>query len=449
MAAKAAAAKKRPRKPKRPRPRDAKGRLLIEVPLWMAIVTLLFIAVLFLWAWSKGRQVTPHVRVRGVDDFAEGLASIAGMTQADVLSGNSVQVLENGDGFFPPALADIQTAQKTIHLETYVWWKGRITERVAALLSQKARQGVEVRLIVDSFGSTKMEAHQFQEMVKAGVKATRYHPFKLSEFGYVNNRTHRKLLIVDDRVAYVFGHGIAAEWTGNGQDAHHWRDTGVRLLGPIVNSAQSAFAQHWGEAVGEALVGPRYFRRQPNAGTIRAHMVVSAPRGGISHLDVLIKMAIATAKHELIIQNPYFIPDDDTVELLHAAVKRGVDVRIMVPGPVTDSGIVKHAGHFYFEDLTQRGIKLYVFQRTMSHQKIVLVDGLWSLVGSSNLDDRSYNINDEVSVGIIDAGIAAQLKGAFEDDLKSSLLVKLDSWNARGFFHKAEDWLSYRVNGQL
>ena len=306
-----------------------------------------------------------------------------------------------------------------------------------------------MRLIVDSFGSTKMEDHQFEEMLQAGVKATRYHPFKLSEFGYVNNRTHRKILVVDDHVAYVFGHGIAAEWTGNGQDAHHWRDTGVRLLGPIVNSAQSAFAQHWGEAVGEALVGPRYFRPQPAAGAIRAHMVVSSPRGGISHLDVLIKMAIATAKHELIIQNPYFIPDDDTVELLYDAVKRGVDVRVMVPGPVTDSGVVKHAGHFYFEDLTRRGIKLYVFQRTMIHQKIVLVDGLWSLVGSSNLDDRSYNINDEVSVGIIDAGIAAQLKRAFDDDLKDSVPVRLDEWNARSFWHKAEDWLSYRVNGQL
>src|SRR5947209_9036211 len=175
-----AAAKNKPKRAKRPRPRDDKGRLLIEVPLWMAIVTLFFIAVLFLWAWSKGRQVTAHVRVRGVDDFAEGLTSIAGMTQADVLSGNGVQVLQNGDGFFPPFLADIQAAQKTIHLETYVSWKGRITERMAALLSQKARQGVEVRLIVDSFGSTKMEHHQFQEMLEAGVKATRYHPFKPS-----------------------------------------------------------------------------------------------------------------------------------------------------------------------------------------------------------------------------------------------------------------------------
>jgi cardiolipin synthase len=443
------ASKKPAKKAKGPRPRDSKGRLLIEVPLWMAIVTLVFMVVLFLWAWSKGRQVTPHVRVRGVDDFAEGLASIAGMTQADVLAGNSVEVLENGDGLFPPLLADVLAAKRTIHLETYVWWKGKITEKVASILEEKARQGVEVRLIVDSFGSTKMEDHQFQEMLHAGVKATRYHPFRLSEFGYVNNRTHRKILVVDDHVAYVFGHGIAAEWTGNGQDAHHWRDTGVRLLGPIVNSAQSAFAQHWGEAVGEALVGPRYFRPQPAAGAIRAHMVVSSPRGGISHLDVLIKMAIATAKRELIIQNPYFIPDDDTVELLSDAVKRGVDVRVMVPGPVTDSGVVKHAGHFYFEDLTRRGIKLYVFQRTMIHQKIVLVDGLWSLVGSSNLDDRSYNINDEVSVGIIDAGIAAQLKRAFDDDLKDSVPVRLDEWNARSLLHKAEDWLSYRVNGQL
>jgi cardiolipin synthase len=445
----AAKAKKTPKPAKGPRPRDPQGRLLIEVPLWMAIGTLFFIAVLFLWAWSKGRQVTPHVRVRGVDDFTEALPSIAGMTQADVLTGNSVELLENGDGFFPRFLADLTAAKHTIHLETYVWWKGRITEKVAAILAEKARQGVEVRLIVDAFGSTKMEKQQFEDMRRAGVKATRYHPFRFSEFGYVNNRTHRKILVVDDQVAYVFGHGIAAEWTGNGQDAHHWRDTGVRLLGPIVNSAQSAFAQHWGEAMGEALVGPRYFRRQPTAGNVRAHMVVSSPRGGISHLEVLIKVAIATAKHELIIQNPYFIPDSDTVDLLTLAVKRGVDVRIMVPGPVTDSGVVKHAGHFYFEQLAERGIKLYVFQRTMLHQKIVLVDGQWALVGSSNLDDRSYDINDEVSVGMIDPGITAQLKRAFDDDLKDSLQVRLDAWNARSLLHKAEDWLSYRVNDQL
>src|SRR6185369_5478988 len=166
-------AKKTAKAPKRPRPRDDKGRLLIEVPLWMAIVTLFFIAVLFLWAWSKGRQVTAHVRVRGVDDFTEALPSIAGMTQADVLPGNRVRVLQNGDGFFPPFLADLLAAKQTIHLETYVWWKGRITEKVAAILMEKARQGVEVRLIVDAFGSTKMEDHQFQEMQKAGVKATR------------------------------------------------------------------------------------------------------------------------------------------------------------------------------------------------------------------------------------------------------------------------------------
>lgn len=431
------------------RRRDRKGHLLIEVPIWMAIATLTIIVVLLLWAWSKGRQVTPYVHIRGVDDFREALPSIAGMTQADVLPGNKVEVLENGDGFFPRFLADLQAAQRTIHLETYVWWKGRITEKVAAILMEKARAGVEVRLIVDAFGSTKMEDDQFKRMRRAGVKATRYHPFRLSELGYVNNRTHRKILVVDDRVAYVFGHGIAAEWTGNGQDRNHWRDTGVRLEGPIVNSAQSAFAQHWGEAVGEALVGPRYFRPQPAAGPIRAHMVISAPRGGISHLDVLMKMAMASAKQELLIQNPYFIPDDDTVELLSNAVKRGVDVRVMVPGPVTDSGVVKHAGHFYFEDLTRRGIHLFVFQRTMLHQKIVIVDRLWSLVGSSNLDDRSYNINDEVSVGMIDSGIAAQLKQAFDDDLKSSLPVELDAWNHRGLWHKAQDWLSYRLNGQL
>jgi cardiolipin synthase A/B len=426
-----------------------KPRHVLEISYGTAITITGVILLLLLLIWSTRRERESHVRVPDLAEFEQALPSVASLTGSPIVPGNQVQVLQNGDGFFPVLFDDIAKARQSIHLETYVWWEGEICERLAEALANKARQGVEVRLTLDATGSTKGDDELFEGMEKAGVKISFYHPFQLQDLGLFNNRTHRKLAIFDGRVAHVFGHGIAQEWTGNGQDAEHWRDTGVRLEGPIVNSIQAVFAENWVEQTAEVLVGEKYFPKLPAVGSVRAHVTASSPQGGVSQLEMLYKLAIATAQKELLIQNPYFIPDGEMVGLLEKAVKRGVKVRVMIPGQVTDSSIVRHAGHRRFQELLEHGVEIYEYQRTLNHQKVMIVDGLWSHVGSTNLDDRSLDINDEASVGLIDRQVAARLEAAFKEDVRHSTRLDAATWDQRPLWHKTVDRLSYMVNEQL
>jgi cardiolipin synthase len=428
---------------------DRPARRRIELSYLAAAIYVFILLFLLVLLWSTQRERDSHVRVPDIADFEQALPSIANLTGSPILAGNAVQVLQNGDEFFPALLADVARARQSIHLETYVWWEGDICKRLADALAAKARQGVEVRLTLDAAGSTKGDKDLFKEIVGAGGRISYYHPVRLQDLGLVNNRTHRKVAIFDGQVAYVFGHGIAKEWTGHGQDKDHWRDTGVRLEGPIVNTVQAVFAENWVEMTAEVLEGEKYFPRLGAVGPVRAHMTASSPHGGVSQLEMLYKLAIASAQKELIIQNPYFIPDAELVDLLARAVQRGVDVRLMIPGPITDSSVVRHAGHRQFEALLRHGIKIYEYQRTLSHQKVMIVDGLWAHVGSTNFDDRSLDINDEASVGLIDPQVAAQLKAAFARDLKDCKQIDLEEWNRRSLWHKLEDRVSYMINEQL
>jgi len=421
---------------------------MVEVSIWILVAMGLAIAVLGLMLWTNLRERDFKVKVPDIDNFEEALPSIAGMTRAIVLEGNHAEIFHNGDGFFPQLLKAIAEARETIHYETYVWWKGDICRQVAEAFSARAKEGVEVRLMLDAAGSFKMDKELLEKMKKAGVKVARYHPIRILDLGQLNKRTHRKLGIFDGRTAFVFGHGVAQQWTGDGQDKEHWRDTGVRLRGPIVNAVQSVFAQHWVEETQEVLVGERYFPHIEAEGEMRMHMLAGAPLGGISDLELMFKLALASAQEELLIQNPYFIPDEESCKLLEKAVKRGVDVRVMIPGTVTDSSIVQHAGHHHFEDLLKRGIRIYEHRKTLIHQKIMIVDGMWSHVGSTNLDDRSFDINEEAGVGIVDPGIAAQLKDVFEQDKKSCVELKLEAWR-RPLWHKMLDGACYLLSGQL
>jgi cardiolipin synthase A/B len=432
-----------------PPPKHHKPRHILEISYGTAFTITGVILFLFLLLWSTQRERESHVRVPDLADFEQALPSVASLTGSPIVPGNRVQVLENGDGFFPVLFDDLAKARQTIHLETYVWWEGDICNQLADALAAKARQGVEVRLTLDAAGSNKGDDELFERMKDAGVKISFYHPFQIQDLGLINNRTHRKLAIFDGRVAHVFGHGIAKEWTGDGQDAEHWRDTGVRLEGPIVNSIQAVFAENWVEQTAEVLVGEKYFPKLTAVGPVRAHVTASSPHGGVSQLEMLYKLAIATAQKELIIQNPYFIPDGEMVGLLEKAVRRGVKVRVMVPGQVTDSSIVRHAGHRRFEELLKHGVEIYEYQRTLNHQKVMIVDGLWSHVGSTNLDDRSLDINDEASVGLIDPDVAARLENSFKADLRYSKRLDAASWEKRPLWHKAVDRLSYLVNEQL
>ncbi|HEX5717949.1 MAG TPA: cardiolipin synthase [Thermoanaerobaculia bacterium] len=422
---------------------------MIEVPIWVLVAMGVVIVLLGLMLWTNLKERDFRVKVPKIDNFEEALPSIAGMTRAIILEGNHAELFHNGDGYFPKLLQAIAEAKETIHYETYVWWKGDICRQVAEALAARARDGLEVRLMLDAAGSFQMDKDLLKLMKDAGVCVTRYHPIRIIDLGQLNKRTHRKLGIFDGRLAFVCGHGIAKEWTGNGEDKDNWRDTGVRLRGPVVNAVQSVFVQHWVEETGEVMMGEKYFPHLEHEGEIRMHVLAGAPLGGVSDLEMMFKMAIASAQEELLIQNPYFIPDEESCELLENAVKRGVDVRVMIPGPVSDSALVKHAGHHHFGDLLKRGIRIFEHQKTMIHQKIMIIDGLWSHVGSTNLDDRSFDINEEAGVGIIDRGIAAQLKEAFERDAQSCIEFKWEKWRKRPRWHRMLDGVCYLLSGQL
>ncbi|HSF42007.1 MAG TPA: phospholipase D-like domain-containing protein [Thermoanaerobaculia bacterium] len=423
---------------------------MIEIPLWVFIVMIAALALMGVMLWTLLRERDFHVRVPDLDCFEEALPSIAGMTKAIILDGNKAEILQNGDGFFPALLESIARAKKSIHFETYVWWTGGICEEVAEAFAKRAREGVEVRLMVDALGTLKMTKRLRKRMTDAGCKVVLYHPIRLLDIGQLNKRTHRKLAIFDGREAFIFGHGISRLWTGHGQDKDHWRDTGVRLHGPVVNAVQSVFAQHWIEETGEVLVGEKYFPALEPEGNLKMHVLSGAPLGGVSDLELMFKMSLASAQKEIVIQNPYFIPDEETVQLLKRAVKRGVEVKIMVPGKVTDSPVVSHAGHRHFSHMLKSGVRIFCFERTLIHQKIMIIDGVWSHVGSTNLDDRSFDINEEAGVGIIDEGIAAELMAAFEDDLKACTELKTGTWEREyTFWHRTVDRLCYLLAGQL
>ena len=423
---------------------------MIAIPLWLLIVMILSIVLLGTMLWTNLRERSFRVTVPHIESFEEALPSIAGMTKAIIIPDNKVEVLQNGDELFPALLQSIAEAEKTIHFETYVWWKGDICATLAEAFAKRAREGVEVRLMIDALGSLKMDKRLEKLMKDAGCKVTRYHPIRLVDLGQLNKRTHRKLAIFDGRLAYVFGHGVAKEWVGHGQDKDHWRDTGVRLQGPIVNGVQGVFAQHWVEETQEVLVGEQHFPHLKKAGESRVHVLAGAPLGGVSDLELMFKMGIAAVQKELMIQNPYFIPDEQTVKLLKRAVRRGVEVKLMIPGAVTDSPIVRHAGHRHFEEMLESGIRIFEFQRTLIHQKIMIIDGLWSHVGSTNFDSRSFDINEEAGVGIIDEGVAAELKEAFEEDMKACVELTPAKWKGRcSFWHRSVDRLCYMLSWQL
>jgi cardiolipin synthase len=419
----------------------------METWVFWTMIGLICTLLLLLWSAQRGRRV--HLTFAKIDTLREALPSIAGATHGELLQGNKVELLQNGDGFFPPLLAAIAAAKETVHLESYVWWKGEICAQVAEALARKAEQGVEVRVLLDASGSSRMDDKLLERMKKAGVKLAKYRPLRFSNLARVNSRDHRKIVVVDGRVGFVFGHGIAEEWVGNAQDKDHWRDTGARLEGPIVGALQSAFTENWVEETGEVLVGERFFPKLQPAGPIAAHLAYHFNHGSVSAVDLLYRIAFVSAQKQLWIQNPYLAADDAMLDLIGQAAERGVDVRVMLPGEITDAQIVRHAGHSHFANLLRRGVKIYEYQKTLNHQKVMIIDGLWSHLGSTNLDNRSFESNDEVRLGIVDPQIAAQLAAAFDDDLRSCREIRLDAWLREPWSHRLRDRLSWRLNELL
>jgi cardiolipin synthase A/B len=396
------------------------------------------------------RRLTPylHLQLDELPSLHESMQSLAVLTGGAVHEGNRCSVLQNG-ALFPAMIADIRAACHTVHLETFVWTAGEVERQFVDVLCTKAREGVKVRLLIDALGGSSATAERLCQLREAGVELNEYCRPAWWNLRRFNHRTHRKILIVDGAVGYTFGHGIADQWLGDGEDEDHWRDTAVRLEGPVASALQSVFLENWIEETNCVPAGDGCYPGPESKGDVAAHVVSSASEEVGSKVALLYTVAIASAREEVIIQNPYFAPDDGVCELFAKMVKRGVAVHLMVPGHKTDSPFVRVAGSHLYRTLLETGVRVYEFEPTLPHQKIVIVDRVWSHVGSTNFDARSLALNEEVGVGILDEQIAEELREAFEADLRHSKELKLERWRRRPLWQRGYSWLAYQVHSQL
>jgi len=333
-----------------------------------------------------------------------------------IIEGNKVEALINGDQIFPAMLDAIRSAQKSITLETYIYWSESIGTEFSEALSERARAGVKVHVMLDFMGSMKMDNAQVEKMKAAGVQVQRYHKPVWWKLARMNNRTHRKLLVIDGTIGFTGGVGIADKWRGNGQDEDHWRDSHFRIEGPVVGQVQAVFNDNWTKSTGVVLDGPAYFPPLVSKGTMPAQMFSSSPTGGSESMHLMYLMAITAARETIDLSAAYFVPDELTIRTLIAAAKRGVRVRLITPGHIIDSDLVRAASRDSWPELLAAGVQISEYQPTMYHVKTLIVDKLLVSVGSTNFDNRSFSINDEANLNVLDAGFAAQMTDIYEAD---------------------------------
>ncbi|HVF65914.1 MAG TPA: phospholipase D-like domain-containing protein, partial [Casimicrobiaceae bacterium] len=377
------------------------------------------------------------------------IPSIAGMALGMPITGTTVEIYQNG-AFFDAVLEDIQAARHTVHFETFLWKDGTLGRRMAAAFCDRASAGVKVRIMLDHIGCSDIGKDSLQQMRDAGCHVRFFHKRSLRNLGVLNDRDHRKILIVDGREGFVGGHCVTDEWLGDGEDGKHFTDLSVWVHGPIVNSLQGVFSENWAGETGELFVGDAVFPHLEPAGKVTMHPVFVKPENSAPTIKILHHMVICLARKRIWIQNPYFIPEPDAIDAFGAAVKRGVDVRVLMPSTSgSDNPMVQHAGHRNFEKLLKCGVRLFEYPHTLLHQKVMTVDGLWCAIGSSNFDDRSFETNDELTLGIADAATAKRVDDIFEKYLPRCQEVKLEEWRKRPLWHKAVDNMYYMINEVL
>ncbi|TWG91087.1 cardiolipin synthase [Luteimonas sp. J16] len=348
-----------------------------------------------------------------------------------IAPGNRVTAFQNGDQIFPAMLEAIRGARRTINMETYIYWSGDTGQTFADALCERARAGVAVHLVVDWAGSIRMDDALLGTMQDAGVRVEHYRPLRWYNLGRLNNRTHRKLLVVDGRVGFTGGVGIADQWSGHAQDPDHWRETHFRVEGPVVAQLQSAFNDNWIKTTGELLNGPDHFPPLERAGDMDAHLFIASPAGGSESMHLMYLQAVAAAVRSIDLCAAYFVPDHLIAQALLAARQRGVRVRVLLPGPHIDSETVRLSSRASWGPLLEGGVEIHVYQPTMIHVKLLVVDGELVSVGSTNFDIRSFRLNDEASLNVYDREFAQSMTRVFEDDLAHSKRYTLEDWKAR------------------
>lgn len=421
-----------------------------SVPLQILLATALAVALILAVSsafllWSRTRRRTVHFEVPETE-LRTLMHSIAALTWGHVMEGNAVRIIQDS-AFFDELIGEMERARHHVHLETFLWENGFVSDRVSEALIAAARRGIEVRVLVDHRGAKTTSPAVWAALTGNGVDFRVYHRARFRELGFYNNRDHRKIAIIDGRIGFTFGHGIADMWGGR---TDGWRDTAARFEGPVVRALQTAFMENWIKVQRFLLTGEEYFPESPPAGKVAMHVAWAAPPETPSAVQRLYYIAIAAARRELILQNPYFIPDRQAVRLYAEAVKRGVKVRLMLPtSERSDFPIVQHASHFYYGSLLAAGATISEYQRSGLHQKVMIVDREWCTIGSTNFDPRSFRINDEISVAIYDRDTAEELAAAFESDAASSQEWTMERWRARSLSHRVKDRLSVLLRRQL
>jgi len=366
-----------------------------------------------------------------------------------LVGGNRVEALLNGDRIFGDMLKAIRGARETITFESYIYWSGDTGAAFTRALAERARAGVKVHLLFDALGSGKIDDQAVKEMKAAGVEVERYNPWRWDTLARINNRTHRKIMVVDGRVGYTGGAGIADEWSGNAQDAEHWRDTHFRVEGPVVAQMQAAFMENWIEVTGHVLHGDAYFPELARAGGQAGQFIVTSPGGGSESMQLMYLMSIAAAAKSIKLEAAYFLPDEVEIRTLVEAARRGVRVQIIVPGKQTDSPAVRRASRSTWGELLQAGIEIYEYQPTFFHCKVMIVDELWVSVGSTNFDDRSFSVNDEANLNVYDREFALAQARIFADDLAQAKRIAYEDWKNRPWTEKLWENTLGLVRSQL
>ncbi|HEY3190086.1 MAG TPA: phospholipase D-like domain-containing protein [Solirubrobacteraceae bacterium] len=362
---------------------------------------------------------------------------------------NRVDLLLNGDQILPAKLAVIRSARASLTYAEYFFAEGPPAAEIAEALAERCRAGVPARVLLDGVGALSMKPEQRQTIERGGCRVVTFRPLGPLAIRRNNHRNHRRALVADGRVGVTGGSGVSWKWMGDGRTQEHWRDTDVRLEGPAVEQLQAAFAENWREATGEMLGGDAYFPRPSGvAGGVRAQVVRSSWLDGGAPMLNMFLLAIAGARRSIQVTNPYFVPDRPLTEAFLAAARRGVRVTVLVPG-VIDHALVREAGRRNFGELLRAGIEIFEYKPALLHSKTLVVDGVWATVGSTNLDHRSFALNDELNVAVYDPGFAAALERAFANDRAQARRVTYERWQARGFMARLYELIAVPIRDLL
>jgi cardiolipin synthase len=421
-------------------------------PVAIALASCLVTLVAVLLALNLGtgeKKVERQLQREYAAQDAQFRRAMGALLGPPIVEGNKTEVLLNGDAIFSAMLKAIRGARRTITFETYIYWSETIGREFADALSERARAGVRVHVLLDWVGSSKMEERYLQEMQDAGVEVVRYHKPHWYNLQRLNNRTHRKILVVDGQIGFTGGVGIADKWRGDAQDAEHWRDTHFRVEGPVVAQMQSVFMDNWVKATGKVLHGEAYFPELKPRGQHAGQMFSSSPTGGSESMHLMYLLAVTAATHSIHLSSSYFVPDDLALGALVAAAKRGVKVKIITPGGEIDTEVVRRASRARWGPLLEAGVQIAEYQATMFHCKVLVVDELLVSVGSTNFDNRSFRLNDEANLNIFDPAFARQQIDVFERDLQRATPITLQAWQQRPWLEKTTEQVASMFGAQL